>query len=43
MNREYKKKITALLECIDDEQYLKYLYILMYEMVKKSKLAESEV
>lgn len=37
MERTYKERILELLQLIDDEQFLRYLYILMSEMVTKSK------
>lgn len=37
MDRTYKEEITELLKLIDDEKFLKYLYILMSEMVAKSE------
>ena len=37
MKRTYKEKILELLQLIDDEKFLRYLYILMSEMVTKSE------
>ena len=39
MNRTYKEEIVELLKHIDDEIFLKYLYILISEMIAKSKTA----
>lgn len=35
----YKEKIVELLNAIDDEKFLRFLYILMSEMIAKSKTA----
>jgi hypothetical protein len=37
MKRTYKEKIINLLQDINNEKFLKYLYILISEMVAKSK------
>ena len=37
VKRTYKEEIMELLKHIDDEKFLRYLYILMSEMVTKSK------
>lgn len=39
MERTYKEEITELLKRIEDEKFLKYLYILVSEMIAKSKTA----
>lgn len=39
MNRKYKEEIIKLLNHIDDEKFIKYLYILISEMIAKSKTA----
>ena len=39
MNRTYKKEKIELLNYIDDEKFIKYLYILISEMIAKSKTA----
>ena len=36
MKEYYKKQITKLLDNVDDEKFLRYLYILINEMVAKS-------
>jgi hypothetical protein len=37
MERTYKEKITELLRTIDDEKFLRYLYILVSEMTARGK------
>lgn len=37
MKITYKEEIIELLKLIDDEKFLKYLYILISEMVAKSE------
>jgi hypothetical protein len=37
MERTYKENIIELLRTIDDEKFLRYLYILISEMAAKSK------
>jgi hypothetical protein len=37
MEHDYKRKIIHLLELLDDENFLRYIYILISEMVTKNK------
>lgn len=39
MERTYKEEIIDLLQHIDNEKFLKYLYILISEMIAKSTIA----
>lgn len=37
MNEDYKRQIIKLVQQINEERYLRYLYILINEMAKNEK------
>lgn len=39
---DYKSKIIQLLDSIDDEKYLRYLYILIRQMISNKKSCQEE-
>jgi hypothetical protein len=37
MEHDYKRKIIRLLDFLDDEKFLRYIYVLISEMVTKEQ------